>query len=100
MKFELKKMCPECPYAPKTQGWIGEHATALEFHHAVKQDIEFSCHMSKGQCCVGNALYMNAMCKVSRNHQKANFQKYLKQVNQETILFSFDGSKLVEYHGR
>ncbi|WP_342255242.1 hypothetical protein [Acinetobacter baumannii] len=100
MKFELKKTCPECPYTPKTQGWIGEHETALEFHHAVKQDIEFPCHMSKDQCCVGNALYMNSMCKVSRNPQKANFQKSLKQINQETILFSFDGSKLVEFHGR
>lgn len=100
MKFELKKTCPECPYTPKTPGWIGGHETALDFHNAAKQDIEFPCHMSKSQCCVGNALYMNRMCKVSKTPEKADFQNRLKQHNREAVLFSFDGSKLVEFHGR
>ncbi|MCH7295447.1 hypothetical protein [Acinetobacter higginsii] len=100
MQYDLKKTCPECPYAPKTKGWIGEHDSALDFHDAVKQDIDFPCHMSKEQCCVGNALYMNSMCKISRDPQKAAYQNRLKQINKEVILFSFDGSELVNFHGR
>lgn len=99
MKFDLKKTCPECPYTEKVGGWIGEHDSAIEFHDAVKQDIEFPCHMSKDQCCVGNALYMNEMCKLSRDPEKAKYQQYLKINNSEKVLFSLDGSKLIYFHG-
>lgn len=100
MKFDLIKTCPECPYTEKVRGWIGEHDTAIDFHDAVKQDIEFPCHMSKGQSCVGNALYMNEMCKLSRIPEKAQFQQKLKIYNREKTLFSPDGSKLLSFHGR
>lgn len=100
MKFDLKQTCPECPYAAKTKGWIGNHESAKDFHDLVKQDTDFPCHMSQKQHCVGNALYMNKMCKVSRNPDKAEFQKKLKENNTEQVLFSFDGSALVNFHGK
>lgn len=49
MKFDLKQTCPECPYAAKTKGWIGEHETAKDFHDIVVQDQDFRCHMSQKQ---------------------------------------------------
>lgn len=99
MKYQLHKTCPECPYTPKLKGWIGEHTSSMDFHEAVKQDISFPCHMNKKQCCVGNALYMNKMCKVSRDPEKAAYQNVLKQNNTEKVLFSHDGSALINFHG-
>lgn len=99
MRYDLKKPCPECPYTPKMRGWIGSHDSAMEFHEVVQQDAPFSCHMSPEQCCAGNALYMNRLCKVSRDPDKAQFQKKLKD-SLEPVVFSFDGQALVDFHGK
>lgn len=99
LKYDLKKTCTECPYANKTPGWIGNYESAKDFHLIAKTDQPFSCHMSTKQSCVGNALYMNKLCKRSRDINKANFQDSLRD-NKETILFSFTGETLVKFHGK
>jgi len=99
LKYDLKKSCPECPYTPKTKGWIGSHESAKEFHDVAKNDIPFCCHMNKNQSCVGNAIYMNKLCKMSIDPDKKNHQSSLRNSN-EDVLFSFDGSKLEAYHGK
>lgn len=100
LKYQLKKSCPECPYLSKTKGWIGSHETAKDFHDIAKEDIEFCCHMNTNQACVGNSIYMNKLCKLSINPEKAEFQKRLKADNTEEVLFSWDGSTLVNFHGK
>lgn len=99
MKYQLKKPCPECPYARQMAGWIGSHETAKEFHDIAKEDEPFPCHMILSQACAGNALYMNRLCKLSRDPEKAEFQKGLEEPEVD-ILFSFDGSQLVKFHGK
>lgn len=100
LKYQLKKSCIECPYTAKTKGWIGQHESAQEFHDIAKVDQPFPCHMSTGQSCVGNAVYMNRMCSLSRDPDKAAFQKRLKEENKEEVLFSWDGQALVNFHGK
>lgn len=100
MKYSLKKSCAECPYLPKMPGWIGSHESGKEFHEIARADMEFSCHMNPEFSCAGNAMYMNAMCKLSKNKQKSDWQKQLRDNchEQKDVLFSFDGSKINDYH--
>jgi hypothetical protein len=100
LNYDLKKTCKECPYVEKMKGWIGEHESAKEFHDIAKYDVGFPCHMHKAQSCVGNALYMNQLKALSRDHDKSNFQKKLEEENEEKVIFSWDGQALVDYHGR
>lgn len=99
LKYELKRTCTECPYSNKIPGWIGSHTSAEDFHIIAKTDQTFSCHMSTKQACVGNALYMNKLCKRSQDKDKANFQDSLRN-NTENILFSFTGETLIKFHGK
>ena len=100
LRYQLKKTCTECPYAGKTKGWIGHHKSAQEFHDIAKTDHPFPCHMSTGQSCVGNAVYMNRMCKMSHDTDKAAFQERLRKENTEEVLFSWTGEALVDFHGK
>lgn len=100
LKYQLKKSCIECPYTAKTKGWIGHHESAQDFHDIAKSDQPFPCHMSTSQSCVGNAVYMNRLCKLSHNPDKAQFQQQLRQANNEEVLFSWDGTELVKFHGK
>lgn len=100
LKYQLKKTCHECPYSGKTKGWIGEHESAQDFHDIAKQDIPFPCHMSTRQSCVGNAIYMNRLCKSSRDQDKAEFQQRIRATNTEDVLFSWTGEALVAHHGK
>lgn len=100
LAYQLKKTCKECPYTPKTKGWIGSHHSAQEFHDIAKTDQPQPCHMHKAQSCVGNALYMNKLCKLSIDVDKAGMQQRLKNCNQESVLFSWDGAALTDFHGK
>lgn len=100
LKYQLRKMCTECPYSNKTKGWIGGHESAKEFHDIAHSDTPFPCHMSTKQSCVGNGIYMNRLCKRSRDNDKASFQDRLRTENNEDVLFSWDGSKLVDFHSK
>ena len=70
----------------------------MEFHDIAKVDQPFPCHMSVGQACVGNAVYMNRLCKRSHDADKSDFQNRLRENNNEDVLFSFDGEALVNFH--
>lgn len=113
MNFGLKKPCKECPYMARVKGWIGSHESPMEFHDLVKHDVRMACHMTVNQCddnsvkevkhhCAGYALYMNAMCKMSTDPEMAELQNEVRQHVSDDIkkelLFSFDGSKLIEFH--
>lgn len=100
LRYQLKKSCTECPYTAKTQHWIGHHESAQEFHDIAKNDIPFPCHMSTGQSCVGNGVYMNRLCKLSHDPDKAKFQNELRESNRESVLFSWDGKALVDFHDK
>ncbi len=109
MKYGLNKPCRECPFLAKVRGWIGGHASALDFHELVHADARMPCHMTsnmeheevqdgKEHHCAGYAMYMNAMCKKSRDPQMAAFQDKVRHLPKDDLLFSFDGSKIVEFH--
>lgn len=100
LRYQLKKTCTECPYTGKTKGWLGHHESAKEFHDIAKVDQPFPCHMSTQQSCVGNAVYMNRLCKLSHDPDKAAFQDRLRTENTEDVLFSWDGEALVNFHGK
>lgn len=109
MKFGLSKPCRECPFFARVRGWIGSHDNAIEFHEIARADQAMACHMTvngesddapdnKQHQCAGQALYMNAMCKMSRNPEMAAFQKRMRGTPTDGLLFSFDGAKIVEFH--
>lgn len=98
LRYQLRKPCSECPYTAKTKGWIGHHQSALEFHDIAKNDIPMPCHMSTGQSCAGNAIYMNRLCKLSHDPDKAEMQNKLKD-STDSVLFSWNGQVLIDYHG-
>lgn len=99
LKYQLKKPCAECPYSGKFKGYIGPHESAKEFHDIAQNDQPFPCHMSTKQSCVGNAVYMNRLCKSSRDPEKNAFQNRLRETITE-VLFSWDGQKLIDHHGK
>lgn len=112
MKYDLTKPCNECPYVGKWQGWIGSHQTAQDFVDFVRADEPFVCHMlldqeadlakqiasGKAQHCAGYALFMNRMCKSSRNKDMLAFQHRLKTECTTEVLWPPD--KLVEWHDK
>lgn len=109
MQYGLSKPCRECPFLAQMKGWIGGHENAIEFHELVRADVRMPCHMTsngeneevkdkKQHHCAGYAMYMNAMCKKSRDHAMANFQDQMRKQPKDNLLFSFDGSKIVQYH--
>lgn len=103
MKFELKKPCKECPFLALMPGWIGSHKSAMEFHDAVMNDVRFSCHLTHDKTehhCVGYALYMNAVFKLSKDPEMLEFQNSIEEYDSEKLLNSFDGSVLVQFHGK
>ena len=113
MKHDLLTPCRECPYTARMKGWIGGHGTAMDFHDLAKNDHPMPCHMTvdydgegKGhdsQQCAGQAHYMNSMCKVSRLPDLKEMQGRIRLLNIKTpddLLFSFDGSKLIDFHGK
>lgn len=108
MKFNLRKPCKQCPYLAQVEGWIGGHDTAQDFHDAVQADVRFPCHKTteayqekptQEQHCAGYAMYMNAICKRSHDLEMMKLQDQVEGDN-KLLLDSFDGSKLVEFHGR
>lgn len=100
LKYQLKKTCAECPYTAKTKGWIGPHNSAKEFHDIAVVDQPHPCHIHKRQSCVGNAIYMNKLCKMSIDTDKVAMQRRLREENKEEVLFSWDGQALVNFHGK
>lgn len=103
MEHNLKKPCNECPYMPYWKGWTGPHETAMVFHDLVRADAVFTCHKTHGkkeQHCAGYALYMNAMCKRSRDPAMRNLQNTVETPAGKGVLFSRDGSALVNFHGK
>lgn len=104
MKFNLKRPCKDCPYTNQVPVWIGPYESAAELHEFAAKDIEFFCHNTqdnkeRSHCC-GNALYMNQLCKQSRDPEMAAYQRSLSMPEDIEILGSLDGSKIVEFHGR
>jgi hypothetical protein len=109
MEFNKTKPCRECPFLAQMAGWIGGHSTAKDFHELVQLDIRMPCHMTtedflekpvKEQHCAGYAMYMNKMCKSSRDPDTRELQNKVRGKEAENLLFSFDGSKLLEFHGK
>lgn len=108
MNYDLNENCAECPYLPLTSGWIGSHDSAKEFHDIVCADKRFPCHMTNDDLdsnpshCVGYALYMNKMCKVSRDPVMANFQNRIRMIEDSLPkpIFSRDGKALIKFHKR
>lgn len=109
MKFDQTTPCKECPYLALVAGWIGAHESAMDFHQIVRNDQEFPCHMTTEayqgkpvteQHCAGYAMYMNADCKVSNNPNIYLLQEKVRSNDASKLLHSFDGSKIVEFHGK
>ena len=120
MKHDLKEPCHACPYVGKMPGWIGAHETAQDFVDVVRADQQFPCHETvaanharhqhrcnadgtvpltgKEQHCAGYALFMNKMCKVSRDPDMAAMQKRLKETC--TVEVIWPPAKMVEVHGK
>jgi len=93
----------------KVRGWIGGHETAQDFHELVRADVRMACHMTangtateapddKQHHCAGYALYMNKMCKRSKDPEMGEFQTRMRSVSDEGLLFSWDGSTIADYH--
>lgn len=111
MKYNLKEPCNECPFVGKWKGWIGSHKSAQDFVDLVVADAPFPCHKTIDQTlrghayteayyssehCAGYALFMNRMCKLSRNPKMAAMQKRLRETCKVPVLWP--PSKMVEHH--
>jgi len=112
--FERKKMCQECPFAKNAiKGWLGPWKIE-DFENFVKYDSTVICHMDitrlqaeaedcdededtiseeeieeNGQHCVGMLRYMSAMCKLSRDPEKAKAQNDVKKVKDREVLMPY-----------
>jgi hypothetical protein len=94
-----------------TPGWLGPHNNSEVFHNRAKGDLLMPCHMTVNKehpevsdrtahQCAGQALYMTADFKRSRDKGMAAYQDHLRGVDKTKLLFSRDGSKLREFHGK
>lgn len=116
MNYDMKKPCAECPYVGKWKGWIGNHKSAQDFVDLARADIPFPCHMTINQdydaaeievqmCfpavaqCAGQALFMNRMCKLSRNINMARMQNRLKEEKPDVQIL-WPPEELVKHHGK
>lgn len=100
--LKRKKMCNECPFrACSRRGWLGP-LTIDEVENMVDTDGDLICHkdinkrmengqtqekvIEKGQHCVGILRYTNSMMKLSRDHEKAGWQKELKAIPDQSVI--------------
>lgn len=101
MKYDKKKPCKQCPFAPKTPGFIGPYNNTRELHELVNCDTAFNCHQTQDnknmQMCAGYVLYMNDVFKRSKNPNVALMQDRIRGV--EESLGSLSGDKIKEFHG-
>lgn len=105
IQYNLKQPCKECPYTGTTPGWIGPYDSAQVFHDFVKHDVPMPCHMTQDakvpNHCAGYAIYMNKMCKRSHDRDMRDYQDRIRMIEDlPEVKFSFDGSALVECHGK
>lgn len=94
--YRQTKMCKECPFrASAPAGWLGPWRPE-QVDAAVRNDEPVVCHLSVarlrkagrsdadieavGAHCVGALRYASAMCKLSRDPEKAAAQLHLKKV--------------------
>jgi hypothetical protein len=97
-----KKMCNECPFrANSPKGWLGS-LTTDEVEHMVLTDEDLLCHKDinqrtkrgesseeineKGQMCVGMLRYTNSLMKLSRDPEKAGWQKELREIEDQPVI--------------
>lgn len=110
--YNQKKMCPECPFRKKApKGWLGPW-TIEDFKQFIHREGTFVCHVDvarlidegvtedeeideAGEHCVGMLRYMNAVCKRSRDPEKAAAQDRVEEIEDQPIIPPF---KFEEYH--
>ncbi len=105
--YNRKKMCAECPFSAKSiPGWLGPWSIE-DFENFLKFDGTFICHMDVerlhgeedaedhvfdeeveklGQHCVGMLRYMNSMCKLSRDPEKAAAQNVIRETPDKPVI--------------
>lgn len=109
--YERCRMCPECPFRKiSPRGWLGPW-TVEDMEQIVHFEQHLICHLDvttqqnagltdeqitlSGQHCVGALRYMSSVGKLSREPEKAQAQKKLKQVPDQSTIEPF---KLREHH--
>jgi hypothetical protein len=97
LKHGLKEPCKECPFVGRIPGWIGEHETAEDFVDHARYDLAYPCHMNKTHQCCGQVMFMNRMCKLSRDPVMLKYQQELK-ANPPSTQIVWPPSKLIEIH--
>lgn len=104
-EYNKTKMCAECPFrANALRGWLGPW-TVQDFEDFIHKEGVFICHvdlkqkldqgmtneevMEEGEHCVGMLRYMNSVCKLSRDKDKAAAQHRVAEIKDKPLISPF-----------